>query len=1491
MIRRGREEVRSILAIIFCMVCGIATSATDPNTIKITRQHGNNFVLTVNLSQTESQSSPSDNITTIYCYSESCHISREVILTKIPALSGSSYSSQVQFPDTCLDLTLRYTFLKQPENIYYSFYSSLTDLMWAGPDGLKISATPATASYTDLIQEAKDQRLPESEMAGYLRFRSHMNSEILKGTWNKRIADLPSTSGTSCTNADFETGDMTGWAGTTGLNPGCCLTPGFITGRQTITTGTGLDACGGFPVVCPGGSYSLQLGANVTGGLAEQITQTFTVSPTSTNFTYKYAVVLEDPGHPVSQQPFFKVEMLDQSGNEIPCALYFVAAGQGIPGFQSSSTCASVVYKPWSSVSIDLTAYVGQAVTIRFTAADCTLGGHYGYAYIDGSCMPLALTSSGDVCQGGNVTLTAPAGSAGYSWSPGGQTTPTITVSTSGTYSCTLTSFQGCTVTLSIPVNIFPAPVATMGISNAPCSPIFLFTDSSTISSGSLTGGNWTFGDGTTSALLNPSHSYVTPGTYTVSLQETSSLGCPASVTHIVQVLPPVLTTVVPTAVTCHGGTNGSAIATTTGGTAPYLYSWSNNVTNSGNPNIPAGTYVLTVTDSKGCITQNTVIITEPLALSVTSSVTNPNCFGLTGAATIIPTGGTGTYNYSWNSVPAQLTPIATGLPAGTYVCTVNDQNSCTAGTSVVITQPALLTSTITATNPTCFGGTNGSASVTSTGGSGAFSYSWNTTPGQTVSNATGLGLGTYTCVVSDQQGCTTSSSISLTQPSPLLTNIVSSNNVKCFGGSDGSLLSLTTGGLAPYTYSWNTVPAQQTPGAINLPAGTYIVSIQDANHCNSLASALITQPAQLATQIPSSSDPLCYGNTNGSASSVASGGTTPYTYSWNTIPIQYSASAVNLSAGTYALTVTDGLGCVSVSTVMLNQPNILQSSVRAQSPTCYGAATGWINTTVNGGTSPYNYSWNVSGGNSANLTGQGAGIYFLNIVDMHGCRLIDSVTLTQPQPLLANLLSSDETCYGGNNGWLQVTASGGTGPYLYSWNTVPVQTGSSVIGLYAGTYSLTVTDKNGCDVIASSSIHQPTPLTLHAYGGSTICAGQAAGLYALASGGNGSYTYSWNNGIGIGASQLVNPAMSTAYLVEVTDGAGCIGPVDTVTVQVLTLNPGNVNITPSLGICIGGSTSLEAWVTGSTGTVTYSWLNIPGAGNSPGPFTVNPSTTTTYSVQVVNSCNASEYASVTVTVNPLPVVSLSPQKVASCERVPITMVNNVNNAGASYQWLFGDGSGSVLESPSHTYDATGFYTITLILTSAFGCVSMGTTEDSVTIFPATIASFTSADQASELAPVIAFTNTSVNAKYSYWEFGDNVTSIERSPEHTYPGKGEYTIILRTKTDKGCLDSTMKKIDIVPEFSFYVPNAFTPNGDGVNDVFNGKGEEIADFVMMIFDRWGQLIYTTEDKNKGWDGRANSGVDIAQIDVYVYKISLHDTFGNRHDYLGSVSLIK
>lgn len=299
------------------------------------------------------------------------------------------------------------------------------------------------------------QPVPASDIEGYMRFKKAEYAGKKKGTWETPISPsrsaIPVSSAGTCVNADFETGDFSTWTGKTGSNPSCCTvsgtftgTSGLVSGRHTIVTGTGNDPIGGFPLVAPGGTYSARLGNNISGAQAEQLSKSFMVTSSTTTYTYKYAVVLQDPGHDVAAQPYFVIQMFDQSGAQIPCSYFKVVAGASIPGFQSASGC---IYKPWTVNTVDLSSYIGQNVTISFTTVDCAYGGHFGYAYIDGTCDAGTITAEGTLCSGEPVNFSGPTGNhpnETYYWQFGDGATattemPSHTYSAAGTYPLTLT--------------------------------------------------------------------------------------------------------------------------------------------------------------------------------------------------------------------------------------------------------------------------------------------------------------------------------------------------------------------------------------------------------------------------------------------------------------------------------------------------------------------------------------------------------------------------------------------------------------------------------------------------------------------------------------------------------------------------------------------------------------------------------------------------------------------------------------------------------------------------------------------------------------------------------------------------------------------------------------------------------------------------------------------------------------------------------------------
>ncbi|HEX8514947.1 MAG TPA: PKD domain-containing protein [Bacteroidia bacterium] len=852
-------------------------------------------------------------------------------------------------------------------------------------------------------------------------------------------------------------------------------------------------------------------------------------------------------------------------------------------------------------------------------------------------------------------------------------------------------------------------------------------------------------------------------------------------------------------------------------------------------------------------------------------------------AATFTSSGGTRpTGTFSW-------TPAAADAGPGShcFTVTVRDDNCPFNGSqtySFCITVTAIILNT-TSTDANC-GASNGTAAVQVTSGAGPFSYQW--IGGGSNSTQNGLTAGTYTVNVTGAGGCQSSATATVANGAAPGNLVISATGVSCFGGNNGSATANANGGQQPYTYVWSNGVSGATIS--NLSPGTYSVTLTTANGCISMDSVTITQPSAAMASTIAQVNPACYGAASGSATVTASGGTGNYTYSWNTNPVQATATATSLTAGNYSVTVSDANGCSIVSGVTLNEPPALSANgLVVNHVTCYGANDGYATVGAYGGTGTYNYSWSTTPAqNQQSASGLAPGNYFATVTDGNGCVANSYVTITEPPALALSSAAYPVTCNGACNGQTVVIPSGGVGGYSYQW--MPAGgTGASLTGLCPGTYSVLVTDNNGCEVNTALTVTQPAPVVTSAAGSTTICLGQNTTISAGATGGSGIYTFNWA-GVGSGANQVVSPVEPVTYIVSATDGNGCSGLPAAVTINVTSLTAANLTVSAPVAICSGTSTTISSSVSGNTGPVAISWNNGIGGGN--GPFTVAPASTTTYVVTVTDACSNSITSSVPVTVNPLPQVDLQPRTYSSCSEVTAEFSEaSGTNAGSAFHWDFGDGFTSAYTTPQHVYTMTGQYYIELTVTSPQGCVNSGNTIYNVTVKKKSVAAFNAEPtDGTTISPAYKFHNQSSNAVSYSWQFGDGGVASIAEPSYTYADKGIYNVTLIAVSDEGCADTANREIEIKPLFTLYIPNAFTPDGNNTNDNFTAKGDEISEFKMMIFDRWGEMIYQTDDIQTGWDGRATNGSDIAQNGVYVYKIVVRDFESRYHDYTGHVTLL-
>ncbi|MFN0015899.1 MAG: beta strand repeat-containing protein, partial [Saprospiraceae bacterium] len=615
-------------------------------------------------------------------------------------------------------------------------------------------------------------------------------------------------------------------------------------------------------------------------------------------------------------------------------------------------------------------------------------------------------------------------------------------------------------------------------------------------------------------------------GTYTVTVTNQIT-GCTASATAVVTQPAPLGVSFTKTNVSCFGGNNGSVTASGSGGTPGYTYVWSTGTTGPTISNRPAGTYTVTMTDANNCpIVQSTTITQPSSAVSASISKTNVSCFGgNNGSATASASGGTPGYTFVWSN--GTNGPTASGLSAGTYTVTATDANGCTAAQTTTITQPPLLTANANATNATCFGGSNGTASASGSGGVTPYTIAWST--GGTGPLITGLSAGTYTATVTDGNGCTATAAATVGQPAALQIAIVASE-VSCFGGNDGSATATGSGGATPYTFVWST--GTSGPTANNLSAGTYTVTMTDANTCTGSATASIAQPPGISIVI-SKTNVTCFGGNNGSATATATGGTPGYNFVWSTGTT--GPTAINLSAGTYTVTVTDALDCTTAQATTITQPTQVGVSISKTNVPCFGGNNGSTTATANGGTPGYTYVWS-NGTNGPTASGLSAGTYTATASDANGCTAIQMTTITQPPPLAASASSTGVSCFGGSNGSASASGSGGVTPYTIVWSNSA--TGPMAVNLPAGTYTATITDGNGCSATTTATVSSPPPLGVTASKTDESANNAKDGTAtAVPSGGTPGYNYAWSNGSN---SFTISNLPPGAYTVTVRDSRGC---------------------------------------------------------------------------------------------------------------------------------------------------------------------------------------------------------------------------------------------------------------------------------------------------------------------------------------------------------------
>ncbi len=1090
-------------------------------------------------------------------------------------------------------------------------------------------------------------------------------------------------------------------------------------------------------------------------------------------------------------------------------------------------------------------------------------------------------------------------GSYSYLWAPSGGTANSATNLLAGMYTLTVIDSNTCTAISSETVIDNPAPLVTIStVTNVSC---YSGSDGAAMSLVSGGTGPYTY-SWLPSGGMNPNANGLSTGNYSVAV--VSANGCSVtSTSSLINEPTQISTNITTSSVSCFGNSNGTASLMTGGGTPGYTYFWpSGTSANSALSGLNAGTYTINVYDLNNCQQTVTFSIAQPTAaldVSILSTHTISCYSGNNGSVSVNVSGGTTSYSYNWFPNGGNAASAAS-LIAGSYSVSIYDANGCNTFTTVNLQEPILpLSSNSSATAVSCYGGANGSATVFPVGGTPGYSYQWS--PGNTTSQSeNGLSFGTYTVTVTDLNQCQTSRTLFINQPANITGSIMATNS-SC-DLPNGSLSPQISGGTAPYTYSWQ--PGSFSTSNINaLSPGGYTLQVIDRANCTALFTASLINIPGPSLLIPSSKNVSCFGGNNGSATLTINQGTPPFAISW--LPFGGSNTVgTSLLAGTYSAHVTDGLGCKAVKIIDITEPNILNASITdIKNVSCFGGTNGSISVVASGGTPNYSFSWTPTqtGNSIGNLT---SGEYTLNLKDANNCSLSISAFVAQPTVLSLSITGiSDAPCHSGT-GSASVTASGGKAPYAYSWNSTPIQNGNILSSVVSGNYTVFIKDANDCTNNSTVTIKQPSQVSTSVTKKDTICFGKTGVLQASANGGSGNYHYTWLPGAITNSGTLTfTAATSVIYTVLAFDQNGCSGKDANSTIVVYNLTPNNLHIEGLDLVCPGKSSVLEAVVNGINGPLTYQWNN-----NLPpiaGVHVVTPAQATSYIVNVSNSCGTTISDTILVKINPLPIVDLTSDTLFICNPGTVNFTDKsqpINSADPliSWNWLFGDGTSSGEQNPSHTFTTSGTHTVNLEVTTDRGCVSTSSVSPIIIeVYPKPKAAFSVNSNSLNLPyELLKCTNQSTGAVSYNWNFGVDGKSTLSDPQFLMQTLGDNKIQLVATSQYGCSDTTYK--NVITNADIVFPNAFTPNEEHSsggyytvsnlnNDVFFPYTSGVVEYRLQIFNRWGELIFESNDVKYGWDGYYRG--KICQIGVYVWKAEVKLNNGKEFSHTGNLSLLR
>ncbi len=1054
-----------------------------------------------------------------------------------------------------------------------------------------------------------------------------------------------------------------------------------------------------------------------------------------------------------------------------------------------------------------------------------------------------------------------------------------------GSYMVQVVNAGGCTTIDT--AHVVPSQVIVPNLSTTPVSCYDLCDGVATVGP---TGGNapYTFnwvpapagGQGT------PQATGLCPGSYQVTIAD--STGCDTVVNVLITAPTPLSVSAQVEAISCSGACDGSIVLSPSGGSGFYSYVWSpmppNGPGSNAAFNLCPGEWSVTIADLNGCDTTITYTITEPDPLSATTSSTLSTCSVCNGTASVVPGGGTAPYAITWlqNGTVLGTDSTIIDLCAGLYTVRVVDAHGCEVELPVPVSDIGGELLSTTDFMLTCPDHCDGVVSVAFNCDEPPCTTAWFDASGNDLNEAgntlSNLCAGTYFVQVTNGLGCTSLDTAYVNAPDPIVANL-STTPVTCAGDCDGTATVGPTGGAGGYEYEWvlGSGTAQGTPHVVGLCAGSYQVTITDADGCSIIQDVLILSPppiTAMAVVVPITCNAAC----DGAITVMGQGGTGTLTYQWSPEPPngQGTNAVTGLCADAWSVTITDANGCDTTFTLNLTDPPVLSVDLSHTDNVCFDDCVATASAQITGGVPPYAITWEASDGtvvdqNVVDVFGLCGDNYTLTVMDSRGCEIITPFTVGAGAPIVANLNVLGESCNGPCDGSASVAPTGGTGAgYTYLWQPGnPTGQGTDQVSdLCPGNWTVTITDNAGCDTTYAFTIAPFTPITPVATVQQVTCNGDCNGSIALATtGGVGNLTYQWMPDPGSGqGSSSISGLCPGSWTVTITDVAGCDTtitytitepPVLVVTVDTViaascnSASDGAINITVS-----GGMPGYDVAWTGPNG---FTSTDEDISGLVPGSYDL--------AVTDLNNCQVTS----TVVVQALnTVVADAGGDRTECSGVLITLDGSASQGAATYEWFDDQGNSMGTDAVIDVGNLPdGVYTYVLNVAAGV-CTDADTIV--VTVFPTPIAD-AGPDRSIYLQGTTVLGGSPAGPPGSTFIWlPDSLLDHGDIPNPTATLSNTTWFHLTVIGTDGCVGIDSVLVTVVPEVK--APSGFTPNGDGHNDTW------ILDFASLfpnmevqVFSRWGEPLFRSVGYAVPWDGKYDGKV--VPMGTYYYVIDLHD----------------